>query len=476
MTFCLPWMPIVERSWLEEKDHFKPSPLLLQSVFLAGSRVASGLLPNISSEDFYRRAKALFYCGYEKNRIINIVSLCLLHWWSPAGPEELPADNSDFWLSIGVRYAYQVGLHKQPTDGKHAALKRRIWWTLVARDCMISASLGRPRTICLEDCDVSPPSLRDFSVQGPTSRLYVAYVGICQIMGDIAEHRMRQKLSGSPRVQFENALYRWVKDLPPELRLFHHGSERTLSSYNFQARQLLIHYFVSLVMLFGSSDSQRKHTATCLLASSFICGIFQDFLARGELRYLRVNFAFLSLAAGLSQLTGYRYSALRSLAEHEIDVIKLSLQELSVKWRSAKGALKSLVDVASSMSQQPQWPEPCPKLSSTALLFFEDFGPELCEAWSILVGQDRLSNSLPTTSLGACRAATDHAEHFEPSTSIDPTVVVEPPSVPDMSFDSPCAFGHQGVDGLHGQVAPFWPGWDSSGTWLLTDLNDEGLW
>jgi hypothetical protein len=131
ITFCYPWMPIVERPWLEEKGGQKPSIFLLQAVFLAGSRVSSGPLLYASSKEFYRKAKALFYCGHEKNTLITIIAVCLLHWWDPASPQQNSVDGSYFWISVGVRCAYQIGLHKELKGGRYAALRRRIWWTLV---------------------------------------------------------------------------------------------------------------------------------------------------------------------------------------------------------------------------------------------------------------------------------------------------------------------------------------------------------
>ena len=67
MERCHPWMPIVERHWLEDREH-PPSLLLLQAVFLAGSRVLSSPLVHTTSSEFYERAKALFFSGHEQNR------------------------------------------------------------------------------------------------------------------------------------------------------------------------------------------------------------------------------------------------------------------------------------------------------------------------------------------------------------------------------------------------------------------------
>lgn len=131
MEHCLPWMPIVDRRWLEEQPDHSPSPLLLQSVFLAGSRVSAKPLIGATSEDYYQRAKALFFSGHEKNSLISVVSALLLHWWNPTGPEQISASSSGFWVRIAAGLAYQIGLHKEPVSARDKALHRRIWWTLV---------------------------------------------------------------------------------------------------------------------------------------------------------------------------------------------------------------------------------------------------------------------------------------------------------------------------------------------------------
>lgn len=132
MERCHPWMPIVERRWLEDfNGQRRPSLLLLQAVFLAGSRVTSSPLMYTSSSQFYERARALFFQGHEKNTTLAIVAVCLLQWWNPTGPEKFSTNTSGFWVRIGTELAYQVGLHKEPSEGPFRSFRRRLWWTLV---------------------------------------------------------------------------------------------------------------------------------------------------------------------------------------------------------------------------------------------------------------------------------------------------------------------------------------------------------
>jgi hypothetical protein len=132
MKRCAPWMPIVERTWLQETADNRPSILLLQSVFLAASRVTSApaVTAYASSHEFYRRAKALFWSGWEKNPLTVIAAVCILHWYNPECPEHVSTNTSGFWRYVGVGLAHQIGLQKEPRGQDGRALRRRLWWSL----------------------------------------------------------------------------------------------------------------------------------------------------------------------------------------------------------------------------------------------------------------------------------------------------------------------------------------------------------
>lgn len=132
MQFCEPWTPIIDLAWLNEER--SPSPLLLQAVFLAGSKVSPDSQAYASSEEFYRRAKLLFFFGSETNPIISIVAATLLQWYNPVGPENISTDTSGFWIRTAGAIAFQIGLHKEPPpETRNRMLRRRLWWSLVVR-------------------------------------------------------------------------------------------------------------------------------------------------------------------------------------------------------------------------------------------------------------------------------------------------------------------------------------------------------
>lgn len=128
--YCAPWTPVVDPKWLD--GNTPPSMLLLQSIFLAGSRVSKAHLDYGSSEVFYRRAKLLFFFGGGNNSLVSIVAACLLHWYNPVGPEDVSTDTSGFWIRTAGAMAFQIGLHKEPPqNAKDRGLRRRLWWSLV---------------------------------------------------------------------------------------------------------------------------------------------------------------------------------------------------------------------------------------------------------------------------------------------------------------------------------------------------------
>ncbi|PGG97363.1 hypothetical protein AJ79_09236 [Helicocarpus griseus UAMH5409] len=396
MKRCAPWMPIVERSWLTERQGNQPSLLLLQAIFLAGSRVSSAaaVAAYASSNEFYRRAKALFWSGYEKNIITVITAVIVMHWYNPEGPEHISLNTSGFWNRIGVGLAYQIGLHKEPAPGRDAALRRRLWWTLYARDCLISAGHGRPRAINPDDCDVRPLTNEDFYGSTADGPMFIAYVELASLLGDLTQCSCRKYLSRQKRQYIESALYRWTRELPEHLHLFRRvssndgsSSKLVLAPYSFEARQLHALYFIILAILFRSSPPASTPSAAAVLASSFVAGIFEDFLARDEIRFLGPIFTFYLLASGVGLLSCYRYPHIWAKAEQDLGIIYNSQKELSARWPSAIGSLKALQSMKEEASKAPRHEDtqPLGSLTPEQLTCFSGFGTDLCRLGEVIL-------------------------------------------------------------------------------------------
>ena len=129
--YCAPWTPIVDESLVDDLQSNGSSSLLLNAIFLAGSRVSSNNLVAAAAEDFYRNAQLLFILGHERDALRSIMAVTLLQWFNPLGPEHISTSTSGFWIRIAAGLAYQVGLHKEPNKQQDRGLRRRMWWTLV---------------------------------------------------------------------------------------------------------------------------------------------------------------------------------------------------------------------------------------------------------------------------------------------------------------------------------------------------------
>lgn len=130
-TYCYPWDPIIERSQVIGVPLERVSPILLQAIFLAGSRMSTSSLTYASSQEFYNRAKTLFWIEDEPDPLIVLTAVQLLHWWNPHGPERVSTNTSSFWCRIAVSLAQQMGLHSQKRPVLDESLRRRLWWSLV---------------------------------------------------------------------------------------------------------------------------------------------------------------------------------------------------------------------------------------------------------------------------------------------------------------------------------------------------------
>ncbi|KAL5363710.1 fungal-specific transcription factor domain-containing protein [Aspergillus floccosus] len=404
MKRCAPWMPIVERSWLEDSEDGSPSALLLQSVFLAASRVtaAPGVATYASSREFYRRAKALFWSGWEKNPLTVIAAVCILHWYNPEGPERVSTNTSGFWRYVAVGLAHQIGLHKEPARTSDRRLRRRLWWSLFARDCLISAGQGRPLAVDLGECDIKAPCPDDFKDSTADADLFSAYVEICSILGQLTRHCRRNALNRDSRRSIYNSLYRWSRELTTGLRLFQSSSEidgvphpgPSLSRYNFEARQLHIPYFVCLIILCRPATQASTPSGATILASSYIAGVFEDFLARDEIRYLGSIFTFYLLAAGTGLLSSKRYPDIWEKARQDLQTIYISLEELAKRWPSATGALRALRSLDNTQNDAPPYEDHWN--SSFSLIIAEEhrplfviFGSHLSWAWESFMATDK---------------------------------------------------------------------------------------
>ena len=149
-------------------------------------------------------------------------------------------------------------------------------------------SHGRPKAINAEDCNVRPLRLDDFDRGDEDALIFIQFVQITSILGDLTEQYRRGTLSDRKKIDFEDALRQWLRAVPPSLQL-HHPETKQLNEYNFKVRQLHVLYFTALIILFRHSRKDKPPSPVAILASSFISGAFEEYITYEDVSHLSVT-------------------------------------------------------------------------------------------------------------------------------------------------------------------------------------------
>lgn len=289
--------------------------------------------------------------------------------------------------------------------------------------------------------------------------MFLAYCAITRLLGDTVECYLRKEISRQRKINLENAVYRWANQVIPRLQSFaaaQKGTSDTTTS-DLEVQQLLVIYFTVLIILHRSPIPNSVPPAASLIASSFIAGIWEDFLLRDQLRYLGPVFAFYGLCAGLPLLSCCRYTHRQSNAEHELTVMKLSLQKLSERWLSAVGPLRALNKLTEEVRAQGPFDGPSPTLDSETASFFDGFDTKLCKQWK-LIGRSSELYSCSTAFTATCSLA----DVQDPNDGLRPVDARPEEQLADDYNLAP----------LESRLDPFSTNWegagfDWSGSWLL---------
>ncbi|OAL30023.1 hypothetical protein AYO22_01929 [Fonsecaea multimorphosa] len=398
LTYCQPWTPVLTRGDIDLGGQQALSYLICQSMFVAASRVSTA--PSTRSfattDQFYQRAKALFFMNHELDALAVIKATIMLQWYTPVGPEQVSYDAGEFWLRVGVAIAFQIGLHRESPPGPTAAARRRIWWTLRTRDACMTVAHGRPRAINPDDTDVGPirpEDLVDAAGRGD-GQLFAAYTNICSILGEISETCSRNTMTLAKHQNFETLLQEWPSQIPEHLRFpkFGVSTERYMSLQSqLNLRQLHLPYLLSLAII-GRSLKRETISAQPVIAASFVAGIFRDFLARDEIKHLAPIFSRYCIASGFFLALLQPLTEVWAACQSDMDVFRKSLEELGQRWKSAKSGLRALEHFISLREKQPQravqkvvW------LTDHQRRFFDCFPRDYCLSWAPLYEHCRLN-------------------------------------------------------------------------------------
>jgi hypothetical protein len=206
-------------------------------------------------------------------------------------------------------------------------------------------------------------------------------VDVCSILGRLGQTTLPGGHLRSSRLHIARELYRWISQLPPDLQL------NSTAPYDAEVRQLHLPFFTALEILYSPGPSTYRCSAAAVLAASCVARIFEDFLARDELRHLSAYATFHLHMAALPQLSCHKIPGLWERSKAEFNVIRCSLVELKEKWHSARRTLTILDRLLSLVSRGDRASESSAQLDTSPdqLSYFEKIGPELCPKWDLIV-------------------------------------------------------------------------------------------
>lgn len=220
-------------------------------------------------------------------------------------------------------------------------------------------------------------------------------------MGRITQHEILKASSRDQFTAIEDSLYRWTKSLPEQLRLSsdnangHMYTNRSLRSYTLENRQLNILYLTTIILFYRSKTLEGPFPTAAVIAASTIAGVFEDFLARDEVRFLGPCFTFHLLAASIALLSCYKYPELWALAQQDLEILKQAQQNMTKSWPSALGSIGSFDRMfkLTVTTQKKVAGLPENSLTSYQAVFFEDCEMSLCRVYALLVRKPQVDDA-----------------------------------------------------------------------------------
>jgi len=351
---CWTWMPVVDLPADAQGFISNGLSLLpLQAVMLVGALMRPGVCTKATCDTYYYRVRSLVHSGYERNPLNLLAALCLVQYYTPTAPKDVSVDTPRFWWSAALGIAQQVGLHRQPSqrDRDHS-LRRRLWWTLYARDSIMSSAHGRPRLLRLTNSTMKPPSIHDFpDPNSVRAHIFITYVGITEIMCDLCELLVSSNhLAAETRGRIEQRLVEFVQKLPASLRL--HDSKGIQRPYDFELAQLHIPLLTTIIILYRpcSVFSLSSPNAIGVVAAFLNFRIFQAIELREQTRSLSSTFSWYLLVTAIPHLSSLRIPALCKEASSVLDAIEGILRTLGTVRPSATTNLQNVKAIRKALS------------------------------------------------------------------------------------------------------------------------------
>ncbi|KAJ4130494.1 hypothetical protein NW754_009547 [Fusarium falciforme] len=339
--YCYPWCPVLDRDALEAD--LERSPMLANALALAASHVQPPLVKHEGPAEYYQKARMIFYNDEEADMLTALKAISLFYWWAPRPPSIAHRHSSWWWTSVIIRHAQQMNIHREPTEeaaqvaGIDLGLRRRLWWTVFARERLTSLCQSKPCIICPEDMNIREPQPEDFPSDATSQkkgRIFLYWVRLCAIIGRVSKV-LSQSSSAPFPADLRQELVNWVQTLPPDLQLSI-GSSRTVS-FDRDVHQLHLPYLTTVIIIHlqRTTPDLPQALPPAILAASCIARILRDILSRGNARFLMAITCWYCGTAFIALLQASRIKQFSQEAEEGLDILEQAVGQLQKMWASA---------------------------------------------------------------------------------------------------------------------------------------------
>ncbi|XEV07584.1 hypothetical protein FSHL1_012871 [Fusarium sambucinum] len=342
--YCYPWCPVLDHQTLASE--LERSPMLANALALAASHIQPPLLPHEGPATYYKKARMMFYEDEEPDILTALKAISMFYWWAPQSPATAHRHASWWWTSVIIRHAQQMNIHREPKENTavsseiHLSLRRRLWWTVFARERLTSLCQSKPCIICPEDMTIKEVQPSDFP-SDPASqkkgRIFLYWVRLCGILGKISKALSRpvdSTCSPFPK-ELRQELVDWVQSLPPDLQL-PIGSSRT-ESFDRDVHQLHLPYLTAIIIMHlqRTTPDLPQALPPAILAASCIARVLRDILSRGNARFLMAITCWYCGTAFIALLQATRIKQFSQEAEEGLDILDQAVGQLQHMWASA---------------------------------------------------------------------------------------------------------------------------------------------
>ncbi|KFY28806.1 hypothetical protein V491_00275 [Pseudogymnoascus sp. VKM F-3775] len=381
-------IPVMDR---QDITALCPSTLLLQSVCFVGSflRHPKSTKDLQKLEEYYARAKMLFFLNQEKEPLTTLKALCFFTLWNVKPPSVVTIDCSWNWLGLAMRLATQMGLHRESTHLQRStpSCARRIAWYLYAQDKMQAACFGRPQMLRTQDFDLRPLSLTDFSsCENDQARSFILWTELAKIYARMLSAKDAEFSIASEEVLCVLGDLRiWALSTSADFRICDDQGNKIYRReyYEYLACYLtcIITYFHNFGKYFQPSVASR----ISLVASSCIIGLYQEMDYHDDINYLTAINNWSMMAASLPQLDNiprenHGINAQGNVSNHgpssleELDTLLDILRQRGVKFPGSKSIVSKIEHL--KLEALSQHNDPSPPTSGPARRHLSESHPE----------------------------------------------------------------------------------------------------